>query len=162
MSQDELRERRETGYRIGLENPRETEYYNSISKINLRDPSMIAKTEGAGPDYSGYFRTLPMVVMEADAHSAVIIRANRSYREFVDRHIGFSLEENPQNAMPLDDPAQMSPFVEAVIRRRDEGGWETLQESLPNGDTMHAFIRHLASNPVTGRTALAVVVLTVM
>jgi EAL domain-containing protein (putative c-di-GMP-specific phosphodiesterase class I) len=162
VSQDTLRELRETGYRIGLENPGETEYYNSISKINLRDPSMVAKTEGAGPDYSGYFRTLPMAVMEADAHSAVIIRANRSYREFVARHIGFSLEENPQNAMPLDDPAQMSPFVEAVIRRRDEGGWETLQESLPNGDTMHAFIRHLASNPVTGRTALAVVVLTVM
>ena len=162
VSQDELRERRETGYRIGLENPGETEYYNSISKINLRDPSLVAKTEGVGPDYSGYFRTLPMAVMEADAHSAVIIRANRSYREFVARHIGFSLEENPQNAMLLDDPAQMSPFVEAVIRRRDEGGWETLQESLPNGDTMHAFIRHLASNPVTGRTALAVVVLTVM
>ncbi|MCR5566322.1 MAG: bifunctional diguanylate cyclase/phosphodiesterase [Clostridiales bacterium] len=162
VSQDELRERRETGYRIGLENPGETEYYNSISKINLRDPSMVAKTEGVGPDYSGYFRTLPMAVMEADAHSAVIIRANRSYREFVARHIGFSLEENPQNAMLLDDPAQMSPFVEAVIHRRDEGGWETLQESLPNGDTIHAFIRHLASNPVTGRTALAVVVLTVM
>ena len=51
---------------------------------------------------------------------------------------------------------------EAIIRRRDEGGWETLQESLPNGDTMHAFIRQLATNPVTGRTALVVVVLTVM
>ena len=162
MSQDELRERRETGYRIGLENPGETEYYNSISKINLRDPSMVAKTEGTGPDYSSYFRTLPMAVMEVDAHSAVIIRANRSYREFLTRHIGFRLEENPQNTMPLDDPAKSSPFVEAVIRRRDKGGWENLQEPLPNGDTMHAFIRYLASNPVTGKTALAVVVLTVM
>ncbi len=162
VSQDELREQRETGYRIGLENPGETEYYNSISKINLRDPSMVAKTEGAGPDYSSYFRTLPMAVMEVDAHSAVIIRANGSYREFLTRYIGFRLEENPQNTMPLDDPAKSSPFVEAVIRRRDKGGWENLQESLPNGDTMHAFIRHLASNPVTGKTALAVVVLTVM
>ena len=162
VSQDELRERRETGYRIGLENPGETEYYNSISKINLRDPSMVAKTEGGGPDYSGYFRTLPMAVMEADAHSAVIIRANRSYREFLNRHIGFRLEENLQNAILLDDPAQTGPFVEAVIRRRDEGGWENLQDPLPNGDTIHAFIRYLASNPVTGKTALAVVVLTVM
>ena len=100
--------------------------------------------------------------MEADAHSAVIIRANRSYREFLNRHIGFRLEENLQNAILLDDPAQTGPFVEAVIRRRDEGGWENLQDPLPNGDTIHAFIRYLASNPVTGKTALAVVVLTVM
>ena len=103
-----------------------------------------------------------MAVMEADAHSAVIVRANRSYREFLARHIGFRLDENPQKAMPLDDPAQKSPFVEAVIRCRDRGGWENMQEPLPNGDTMHAFIRQLATNPVTGRTALAVVVLTVM
>ena len=103
-----------------------------------------------------------MAVMEADAHSAVIVRANRSYREFLTRHVGFRLEENPQNVLPLDNPAQTSPFVEAVIRCRDGRGWENLQEPLPNGDTMHAFIRRLASNPVTGRTALAVVVLTVM
>ena len=103
-----------------------------------------------------------MAVLEADAHSAVIIRANRSCREFLTRHIGFRPEENPQNAIVLDDPSQMRPFVAAIIRRRDGGGWENLQEPLPNGDTIHAFIRHLATNPVTGKTALAVVVLTVM
>ena len=162
VSQDELRERRETGYRIGLESPGETEYYNCISKINLRDPSKVAKTEGAGPDYSSYFQTLPMAVLEADAHAAVIVRSNRSYREFLNRHIGYSPEENPQSALRLDTPAQTSPFAEAVIRCRDGSGWETLQELLPNGDTIHAFIRRMASNPVTGRTALAVVVLTVM
>ena len=56
----------------------------------------------------------------------------------------------------------MSPFVEAVVRCRDGGGWENLQEPLPSGDTIQAFIRHLASNPVTGKTAIAVIVLTVM
>ncbi len=162
VSQESLGDQHETGLQIGLENPGETEYYNSISKINLQDPSMITKAEDLQEDYSIYFRTLPMAVLEADDHEAVIIRANRSYREFLNRYFGFHLEEGRQAAMPLADPDFRSPFVDAVVRRREIGSWESVQEALPNGETIHAFIRQIAVNPVTGKAAIALIVLAVM
>ena len=162
VSQDALRDRRETGLRIGLENPGETEYYNSISKINLQDPSMITKEEDLQEDYSSYFRTLPMAVLEAGEHEAAILRANRSYREFLNRYIGFRMEEGQQAVLSLNNPDFRGPFVDAIVRRREIGSWENLTETLPNGETVHAFIRQIAVNPVTGKAALALIVLAVV
>ena len=162
VSQDALRGWHETGLRIGLENPGETEYYDSVSKINLQDPSMIAKEEDLQEDYGSYFRTLPMAVLETDDHDAVIIRANRSYREFLNRYIGFRMEEGQQAVISLTDPEFRSPFVDAIARQRETGSWESIQETLPNGETVHAFIRRIALNPVTGKAALALIVLAVV
>ena len=33
---------------------------------------------------------------------------------------------------------------------------------MPDGSTVHAFVRHIANNPVTGASALAVAVLAIM
>jgi len=162
VSQEALRERFETGIRIGLENPGETEYYDSISNINLQDPSMITKMEDLREDYSSYFRTLPMAVLEADDREAVIVRANRSYREFLNRYMGFHMEEGQQVAMPLTDPEIRSPFFEAIVRRRETGNWENIRESLSNGNTVHAFVRQISVNPVTGKAAIALIVLAVV
>ena len=162
VSQEALRERQNTGLMIGLENPGETEYYNSISKINLQDPSMITKVENLQEDYSSYFRTLPMAVLEADEQEAVILRANRSYREFLNRCIGFHMEEGQQAVMTLTDPSFRSPFIDAITRRREAGSWENLHETLQNGETVHAFIRQIAVNPVNGKAALALIVLAVV
>ena len=162
VSQEDLRERRETGFRIGLENPGETEYYNSVSRINLQDPSMVTKAEDLREDYSSYFRTLPMAVLEADGHEAVFLRASRSYREFLNRCFGFHLEEGQQAVMSLEDPQIRSPFITAVVRRREIGSWESIEETLPNGETVHAFIRRIAVNPVTGKAAIALIVLAVV
>ena len=162
ISQDSLRERHSAGaVRIGLENPGETEYYNIISKINLQDPSMITQ-DNAQEDYSSYFRTLPMAVLEADGHEAVFLRANRSYREFLNRCFSFHLEEGQQAVMSLEDPQIRSPFITAVVRRREIGSWESIEETLPNGETVHAFIRRIAVNPVTGKAAIALIVLAVV
>ena len=162
VSQEALRERLETGIRIGLENPGETEYYDSISNINLQDPSMITKMEDLREDYSSYFRTLPMAVLEADDREAVIVRANRSYREFLNRYMGFHMEEGQQVAMPLTDPEIRSPFFEAIVRRRETGNWENIRESLSNGNTVHAFVRQISVNPVTGKAAIVLIVLAVV
>ena len=161
ISQDSLRERHSAGaVRIGLENPGETEYYNIISKINLQDPSMITQ-DNAQEDYSSYFRTLPIAVLEAGEQDAMIVRANRSYREFLNRYMDYHMEEGQQVSVPLNDPALRNPFVEALTRLRDNGNWETIRETLANGKTVHAFVRRIAENPVTGKSAIALIVLAV-
>ena len=162
ISQETLMEKRSTGdIRIGLENPGETEYYNSVSKVNLQDPSMITKTE-ALEDYGGYFRTLPMAVLEVGEDEAVIIRVNRSYREFLKRYIGFEMEEGQQVVLPVASLESRSPFTEAVVRCRDTGNWEILRETLKDGKNIQAFVRQIAKNPVTGKAAVALIVLAVV
>ena len=123
---------------------------------------MITKVENLQEDYSSYFRTLPMAVLEADEQEAVILRANRSYREFLNRCIGFHMEEGQQTVMTLTDPSFRSPFIDAITRRREAGSWENLHETLQNGETVHAFIRQIAVNPVNGKAALALIVLAVV
>ncbi len=163
LTQDAIWERHASGnIRIGLENPGETDYYNSISRMNLQDPSMVTKTAELEEDYSSYFRTLPMAIIEAGPEEAVIIRANRSYREFLKRFMNFEMEEGQQVVMPLSSPDVQGPFIDAVLRRREEGGWEKIQEVMPNGEMVHAFFRQIAENPVTGKTAVALIVLAVI
>ena len=64
--------------------------------------------------------------------------------------------------MTLTDPSFRSPFIDAITRRREAGSWENLHETLQNGETVHAFIRQIAVNPVNGKAALALIVLAVV
>lgn len=159
--QETLMARNQTGPLIGLENPEEAGYYSSISRVNLQDPSMLTREDGL-EHYSSYFRSLPMAIMEAGEKEAVILRANRSYREFLNRYIGVRMEEGEQAVLSLEDREFHGLFFEAVTRCRDNGNWESLQETLPDGETIHAFVRQIATNPATGKAAIALIVLAVV
>ena len=77
------------------------------------------------------------------------------------RYMDYHMEEGQQVSVPLNDPALRNPFVEALARLRDSGNWEPIRETLANGETVHAFVRLIAENPVTGKTAIALIVLAV-
>ena len=72
------------------------------------------------------------------------------------------MEEGQQAVLSLNNPDFRGPFVDAIVRRREIGSWESLTETLPNGETVHAFIRQIAVNPVTGKAALVLIVLAVV
>ncbi|MBR3019291.1 MAG: EAL domain-containing protein, partial [Clostridia bacterium] len=153
---EEIVERNRKGIQIGFENQAETGYYTAIGRINLYDLAAVASD---GSERLGdFFETLPMAVIETDGQKLQVVRCNKSYREYIGRAF-----KKPE-FVPTVEMAEIAngvgtPFAQAVTQCREEGVRAFIHEKLPDGSTMHAFVRHVAVNPVTGIFACVVVIL---
>ena len=133
-------ERYRKGVQIGFENPDEASYYETIGRINLYDISGIGREDA---DLQEYFDTLPMAIIEYHGSFYDVIRESSSYREFKRRNT----------------PKDTGSFIMALNRCASTGSAMVLDEEFLNGVMVHAYIRNVAVNPVTGVTAIAVVIL---
>ena len=150
---DEIFKRYEMGAEIGMENPREAEYFSVISKFNLNDTSVISSSD---PNVlSHYMDTIPAVVLEVGKDEVVLVRSNSSGKEFMKHFLrpGRNLEN-------LRLPADERPvFVEAVRKCREDGNWTKIDDVLEDGTTVQSYLRVLGVNPVNKARAVAVIVL---
>ena len=137
---DDILERYRNGTQIGFENPDEAEYYETIGRINLYDISGIGRDDA---DLQEYFDTLPMAVVEFHGSFYDVIRENKSYREFKSRNT----PKNPNS------------FVKALGRCASTGSETVTDEEFSNGMMVHTYFRNVAVNPVTGVSAITVVIL---
>jgi len=155
---DEILDLRDNGMIIRTEDTRESEYYESIGKVNLFDLGVT----GDGDDDSLYntFDTIPIAVIEVKDDKARYIRSNHSYRGFVNRYLG---DEIFTGVIDFRNPdIQYGPVFPAVIKQCCESGNRTFYEDkLPDGSVIHSLAYRVCSNPVTGSTAVAVAVLSV-
>ncbi|MBR5109468.1 MAG: EAL domain-containing protein [Clostridia bacterium] len=154
---EKIIERYNHGMQIGFENQEETGYYTAIGRINLYDLAAVASD---GSERLGnFFETLPMAVIETDGRKELqVIRCNKSYRDFVGRTL------DKKHFLPAEENAgtesiNNTPFLQAVAQCREEGTRSFIHEKLPNGSTLHAFVRHVAMNPVKGIFSCVVVIL---
>lgn len=160
VSYEQILERYRTGKSIGFENPDESEYYESIGRINLYDMAAVANEDSDMDDedsFSKYFNALPMAVLEADSKTMRVVRCNRSYKTFVnDAYQGIDLDNVIE--LSIFDGKSGANLVKALeICAR---GVSKVFIDEKNGDeVIHSIIRRIASNPVTGVTACAIVVL---
>lgn len=136
----DILERYRDGSQIGFENPDEASYYETIGRINLYDISGIGREDA---DLQEYFDTLPMAIVEYHGSFYDVIRESSSYREFKRRNT----------------PKDPGSFIRALNRCASTGSAMILDEEFENGVMVHAYIRNVAVNPVTGVTAIAVVIL---
>ena len=81
---EEIWTRFKNGTGIGFENPEEAVYYRTIGTINLYDLSSVSTEDGEGS--KRYFDTIPMAVYEYDGKVMKMIRANKSFRDFLSRY----------------------------------------------------------------------------
>ncbi|MBQ7582982.1 MAG: EAL domain-containing protein [Lachnospiraceae bacterium] len=153
---EEIYERNKKGIQIGFENPRETEYYTAIGGVNLYDLAVVSS--GDTESFRQYFDTLPMAVMETDGYSIKVVRCNRTFRGFTERYFS-ALELGKERLIPVDRTSRGIAFLKAISRCEEDGDRTFIEERLSKNETIHAFIRKLAVNPVTGIAACAVVVL---
>ena len=157
---EEIVERNRKGIQIGFENPEETEYYTAIGRINLYDAAVIAQEEDQ-ESLRNYFNTLPMAIIETTPDEFTLVRCNNTYRSFMTRmcgvvYIGKSL---PYSGMTAKSGLG---FLRAARQCGIEGNQLIVDETMPDGSTVHALIKRVAVNPVTGTSALAVAVLAVI
>ena len=153
---EEILKRYEEGRQIGFENPAEAEYFSAIGRLNLYDLSAVASSDS--PELSRYFDTLPVAIVEADEKYYWVTRCNRSYRVFMTRTFGHDVHGQHINRVEFKSRPG-SPFARALEQCREAGKRVYFEEELEDGSVIHAGVRHVATNPVTGIAACAVVML---
>ena len=149
----------ERGTTLEFENPEETEYYASIGRINLYDMAALANEKDES--LRQYFNTLPMGIMEVSGDKVKYIRCNRSYRDFLQHSLGIPYDQQEIDCSNLAARVG-SGFLLAVARCGWEGKRGIVDEKVDENTTIHALIRRVAVNPVTGTAAVAVAVLAVI
>ena len=157
IPQSEIYKRNELGIQIGFENPDESAYYEAIGRINLYDLTVVANED---PDtYQNYFDTFPMAILETDDAKTTIVRCNKSYREFTNRVFGRAAEGATLEEAAFTPGTPGAAFVGAIEQCAKDGRRIVIDDQLADGTALHAFVRRIAVNPVTGVVACAVVVL---
>lgn len=156
---EDILARYRNGVQIGFENPAEEDYYAAIGRINLYDLAVLAHEDEASLQH--FFNTLPMAIIESTGDDFMVSRCNQSYRAFLTRVYGFAPvgEHVPYSR---GEGYTGNGFLRALRQCGLDGTRTIVDEELSDGGTVHAFIKPIAVNPVTGTTALAVAVLAVL
>ena len=147
---EEIRERYEKGTQIGFENPEEVEYHRVVGSFNMYDLSSVYGEESdRQASAKNYFDTMPMAIMEYDGVTTKVIRCNKSYRDFGDRFRDISVTPGPE-------------LIKAFDTCREPGARAFLDEKTEDGSTIHAMVKKIIDNPVSGNSAYVVVVLQII
>ncbi len=155
---EEIIRRYSQGIQIGFENPLESSYYAAIGKINLYDLAFVAADENK--KYTRYFNTLPMAIIEAGKDGFRLVRSNSSFRAFYTEHFG---TEPSDKIVRYEDFSRTfgAEFVRSIRTCNKTGKKMVFDEETESGMIIHAFLKTIAVNPVTGTCAYATVVLAV-
>ena len=158
VSRLELYDRYDKGVQIGFENPEESDYYDSISKINLYDLSVLAGSEEGS--FMSTFNSVPVCIAEVCGDKARFVRTNRSYRDFVNRfYEGDAAERLVRNSFDALDERDV--FTRA-LRECCEGESASLQSGrTSDGAIVHFTLRRIRKNPVSGATAVIIAVVSI-
>ncbi|MCR5664535.1 MAG: EAL domain-containing protein [Oscillospiraceae bacterium] len=155
---ESILERYDSGRQIGFENPEESAYYESIGRVNLFDLTSIAsRGENEGRQYSN---ALPVGVMEIRKERVRFVRANKAFRDFMQRAFDFNLEER-EFGFPEQVEGSGASFMRMVRRCCDEGSRAFYDGRLPDGSLAHIIINSVSRNPINGAQAVLIAVLSV-
>ena len=150
-----------SGEGIGIENPLETDYYTALGRVNLYDMAMVTGGYDGDDSLRRYFDTVPIAILEVTGGKIRYARSNKSYRDFIERM--FHVQMTPQRMYDTDmPPREGDPMIGAIMRCSRDGNRALVDLPLDDRTTVHAFIRRIAVNPVTGAAAIAIAVLAVM
>ena len=140
---DEIVERHRRGIQIGYENPEESDYFESIGKVNLHDLTSIAHEDEE--TLQNAFNMVPMAIMELTGRTVQFVRTNQAYRDFLNRY-------TPPEAFFL---------LHARECLDSSGSRFFFDEKLPNGSIARCLMRHIGTNPVTETPAIAIAILSI-
>lgn len=158
MSFEAIREMNKTREILETENPDESDYYESIGRVNLFDLGVI--NNGNTDAFQNTFNNIPIGILEVNDSKARYIRCNHSFQEFYNRFLNFDIFEE---RIDLENPAkEYGPiFISAIKKCRNYGSNIFFEEDMPDGTVAHSFARQISINPITGSVAIAIAVLSV-
>ena len=153
-----IREMHRSRTLIKNENPEESDYYESIGRVNLFDFGVIASEDVNAMQNT--FSTIPIAILEIKDDMARYVRSNRSYQDFVKRFFGSDILQG-QVSFGDSSIGYGTTFISVVKQCCEHGSRAFFDEKMPDGSIVHSFVRRINVNPVTGNTAVAIAVLSV-
>lgn len=152
---EEILEIDKSDEKIPFEDSRTSAYYGSIGRVNLYDLDMVASNEVKSIRHA--YNTLPMGIIEIMGDTVRFVRSNPSYREFIKRFFGIDITSAKSEYQKYD-----SAFTKNIVKTCCEKDLKALyDERMPDGSVVHSFARRVDINPVDGRIAVAVAVLSI-
>ena len=155
ISVSQILERYEKGTAIGFENPKETEYYAAIGKINLYDISF-ARLNG---DLDNYFDTFPVAIVESNDDVIKIIRENQAFRNFLYSNSGIEGRDFIYKVKENAKESAGEYTVNAIRKCAKDGKRVIFDDRTRHKKTIQLLLQRVAVNPVTKVAAVAVVIL---
>ena len=140
---DAIIERFETGVGMRREIVAEAAYWNAIGDFDLNNPA--ANVEGKAIDGSP-LPEFPAGVIERRDGEWHYIRANRSFREFLDGAGLLSLEKSALEKVSAEVSLGEA-FYAAAQRTLESKAWERISGRLEYGTGFQFYLRLLASSP---------------
>ncbi len=159
VPEETILERKEKGTLIGFENPDETDYYAALGRINLYDMEVLASEERES--LSHYSDALPMAVYESNGEIFTLLRCNRPFRAMSEKIFGTVGMGVTQTFESMEGRIG-SGMISGVRQCGKDGNRLVIDEELPDGSRAHAFFKRISVNPVSGRSAVACVVMSVV
>ncbi len=157
VSLKDIIERNVKGIQIGFENPAESEYYEKLGRVNLYDLSFSRNDEES---LHNYFDTMPMAIFGFGENHVSMIRCNRSFRNFNDWYF-----PNMAGAEGVDydtvKPGLGYYSFNTARQCAETGNRKIIDDRTADGRNIQMFIRRVAVNPLTGVSAVAIVVLSI-
>lgn len=156
---DQVFERYSSGYQIGYENPDESDYYETLGRINLNGlDASINKSVSAIKDH---FETLPVAILEYNEENLTVARCNNSYKGFLRKFFGMNendiLIKNHTTALHN----RKSEIFDIIKKCHMNDNKIIFEEKRDDNITIHAFLRYITTNPVTKVNAYTIVILNV-
>ncbi len=155
---EQIEDRHRRGIALEHENPEETAYYDSISRVNLFDLDVVSIEDGK--TFPNAYSTLPAGILEVTGGQARYVRSNRASREFMQRYFSFDAE---QSAIDLiGNKTQYGQSFIASVRQCSETGSRLFFDAvMPDGLKVHALVRRISVNPAGGSAAVAIAILSI-
>lgn len=149
---------KKSGQLIENENTEESDYFESISRVNLFDLGVIASEEK--DELQNTFHTIPIAVLEVNKDMARYVRSNRSYQDFMKRFFGIDVLKELSE---FDSFSKIYGYTfRSVVKQCCSSGTSAFfDEKMRDGSVVHSFVRRINENPVTGNIAVAIAVLSI-
>ncbi len=154
----DILDRTKTNQNICYEKNEETEYYDTLGKINLYDLDWVLTDNSVNTEK--LYTSIPMVIMELNDEAVRIVRSNASYREFSDRALERNIGKEFEKFDTIPKHHQKS-FLTPMLQCAQNGTRVLVDEKFPNNTTVHTIMKRVAVNPVQGTKSVAVAVLSV-
>ena len=160
IPEEAILKRYRAGTQIGFENPKESAYFDAMGRINLYDMSFLANRKDNL--LRSTFDSLPVSVIEVtpDGKTAQFLRCNESFRAFMQKAFGIDLSLR-KDMLSTPETGPGSVFMKKIRECCEDGDSTLIEEKGANGMLIHSLARRISTNPVTGRIALAVAVLSI-
>ena len=146
--------------RDGIEDGRQSGYYDTMGRVNLYDLSFLANQDDSV--IRNTFDTVPMGIMELNSEGDKVryVRTNQSFRDFMKRAFKVDLVD-PDAEFSIVKDGHGSDIMKAIEQCRSNENRAFIDEELEDGSILHSFLRRIVRNPVNGRESFAMAVLSI-